>query len=288
MTKPMPLIERADSQVAALLLTRCISRRVAYLIRTTPLHLLPRDTWSQWGRDLLITLLTSCDIRMPTCRTEQARVWEQASLPTSLGGIGITDPLIEGVYGSSVDGLASALACPLAGSWTVPLAGRLAGSLPCFLADPLAILPASLLARWCNGEEEEKGGGWGVNGASVPLQPRLPIPPLPPPTAPVEAVRSKWRGGGKRAGAGAYAPVVGRVLARGVRAPAAGRALVRGVRALAAGCALARGARSYCRSRAGWQCGRATSAELEGGARATSAGRALACGSCHRACCRAR
>ncbi|CAI7901691.1 unnamed protein product [Closterium sp. NIES-53] len=99
MARPLPLIERADPQVAALLLTRCISRRVAYLIRTTLLHLLPRATWSQWSRDLLITLLTSCDIHAPTCGAEQKRIWEQASLPTSLGGIGITDLLTEGIYG---------------------------------------------------------------------------------------------------------------------------------------------------------------------------------------------
>ncbi|CAI7774250.1 unnamed protein product [Closterium sp. NIES-54] len=97
MSKPLPLLERADPQVAAL--TRCISRQVAYLTRTTPLHLLPRDRWSHWGRDLLATLLTSCDIRFPTCRTEQLPVWEQASLPPSLGGLGITDPLVEGIYG---------------------------------------------------------------------------------------------------------------------------------------------------------------------------------------------
>ncbi|CAI7858804.1 unnamed protein product [Closterium sp. NIES-53] len=99
MSKPLHLLERADPQVAALLLTRCISRRVAYLTRTTPLHLLPRDRWSHWGRDLLATLLTLCDIRFPTCRTEQLRVWEQASLPPSLGGLGIMDPLVEGIYG---------------------------------------------------------------------------------------------------------------------------------------------------------------------------------------------
>ncbi|CAI7851947.1 unnamed protein product, partial [Closterium sp. NIES-53] len=100
MTKPLHLLERTDPQVASLLLTRCISRRVAYLTRTTPpLHLLPRDIWGQWGRGLLIALLVSCDIRVPTCETEQARVWAQASLPPSLGGIGLTDPLVEGVYG---------------------------------------------------------------------------------------------------------------------------------------------------------------------------------------------
>ncbi|CAI7761745.1 unnamed protein product, partial [Closterium sp. NIES-54] len=73
MAKPLHLLERTDPQVASLLLTRCISRRVAYLTRTTPLHLLPRDFWGQWGRGLLIALLVSCDIRVPTCETEQAR-----------------------------------------------------------------------------------------------------------------------------------------------------------------------------------------------------------------------
>ncbi|CAI7799069.1 unnamed protein product [Closterium sp. NIES-54] len=88
MAKPLRLIEQTDPQVAALLITRCISRRVAYLTRTTPLNLLPRDRWSQWGMDLLTTLLIACDIRTPTCRTEQTRIWEQASLPPSLGGLG--------------------------------------------------------------------------------------------------------------------------------------------------------------------------------------------------------
>ncbi|CAI7852808.1 unnamed protein product [Closterium sp. NIES-54] len=70
MAKPLPLLERADPQVASLLLTRCISRRVAYITRTTPLNLLSRNTWSQWGSDLLATLLTSCGIRVPSCNTE--------------------------------------------------------------------------------------------------------------------------------------------------------------------------------------------------------------------------
>ncbi|CAI7806019.1 unnamed protein product, partial [Closterium sp. NIES-53] len=99
MAKPLPLLERADPQVSSLLLTRCISRRVAYITRTTPLNLLSRNTWSQWGRDLLATLLTSCGIRVPSCSTEHSRVWAQASLPPSLGGIGLTDPLVEGVHG---------------------------------------------------------------------------------------------------------------------------------------------------------------------------------------------
>ncbi|CAI7819019.1 unnamed protein product [Closterium sp. NIES-53] len=59
MTRLLPLIERLDPQIASLLLTRCICRRVGYLIRTTPLHLLNHDTWSQWGMDLLATLLTA-------------------------------------------------------------------------------------------------------------------------------------------------------------------------------------------------------------------------------------
>ncbi|CAI7799101.1 unnamed protein product [Closterium sp. NIES-53] len=98
MAKPLPLLEKADPQVASLLLTR-----------TTPLQLLPRDTWSQWGMDLLTTLLTACGIRVPTHRAEQSRVWAQASLPPSLGGIGITDPLIEGVYGYTASFIQAAL-----------------------------------------------------------------------------------------------------------------------------------------------------------------------------------
>ncbi|CAI7881065.1 unnamed protein product [Closterium sp. NIES-53] len=43
MAKLLPLLERTDPQVASLLLTRCISRRVAYLTCTTPLNLLARD-----------------------------------------------------------------------------------------------------------------------------------------------------------------------------------------------------------------------------------------------------
>ncbi|CAI7805706.1 unnamed protein product [Closterium sp. NIES-54] len=50
MAKPLPLLERADPQVASLLLTRCISMRIAYLTRTTPLNLLSRNTCSQLGQ----------------------------------------------------------------------------------------------------------------------------------------------------------------------------------------------------------------------------------------------
>ncbi|CAI7808848.1 unnamed protein product [Closterium sp. NIES-53] len=70
MTRPLPLIKRLDPQIASLLLTRCIYRRVGYLIRTTTLNLLNHDTWSQWGMDLLATLLTACGIRFPADSTE--------------------------------------------------------------------------------------------------------------------------------------------------------------------------------------------------------------------------
>ncbi|CAI7844138.1 unnamed protein product, partial [Closterium sp. NIES-54] len=99
MAKLLPLLERTDPQVASLLLTRCISRRVAYLTCTTPLNLLACDKWSQWGRDLLVTLLTACGIRVPTSQAEQTRVWAQATVPPSLGGTGLTDPIVGGVHG---------------------------------------------------------------------------------------------------------------------------------------------------------------------------------------------
>ncbi|CAI7805694.1 unnamed protein product [Closterium sp. NIES-54] len=46
MAKPLPLLERMDPQTSSLLLTRCISRRIAYLTRTTPLNFLPDGKWS--------------------------------------------------------------------------------------------------------------------------------------------------------------------------------------------------------------------------------------------------
>ncbi|CAI5533605.1 unnamed protein product [Closterium sp. Naga37s-1] len=98
MGAPLGLIERMEPQLAGLLLSRCISRRVSYLARTTPLPFLPKEEWSEWGRRLLETLLTACGINHPRGDEETSRTWAQASLPISLGGLGLTDPSVEGSY----------------------------------------------------------------------------------------------------------------------------------------------------------------------------------------------
>ncbi|CAI7748393.1 unnamed protein product [Closterium sp. NIES-54] len=98
MGAPLGLIERMEPQLAGLLLSRCISRRVSYLARTTPLPFLPKEEWSEWGRLLLETLLTACGINHPRGDEETSHTWAQASLPISLGGLGLTDPFVEGSY----------------------------------------------------------------------------------------------------------------------------------------------------------------------------------------------
>ncbi|CAI5504971.1 unnamed protein product [Closterium sp. Naga37s-1] len=96
---PLPLIARMEPQLASLLLSRCISRRIAYVARTTPLSALPVEEWSDWGKKLFETLLTACGIRHPRGEAEISRTWAQASLPISLGGLGLTDPSVEGRVG---------------------------------------------------------------------------------------------------------------------------------------------------------------------------------------------
>ncbi|CAI7814381.1 unnamed protein product [Closterium sp. NIES-54] len=98
MGAPLGSIERMEPQLAGLLLSRCISRRVSYLARTTPLPFLPKEEWSDWGRRLLETLLTACGINHPRGDAETSRTWAQASLPVLLGGLGLTDPSVEGCY----------------------------------------------------------------------------------------------------------------------------------------------------------------------------------------------
>ncbi|CAI7833372.1 unnamed protein product [Closterium sp. NIES-53] len=78
---PLPLIARMEPQLASLLLTRCISRRVSYMARTTPLSPLLVEEWSDWGKRLFETLLTTCGIGHPQGEAEITRTWAQASLP---------------------------------------------------------------------------------------------------------------------------------------------------------------------------------------------------------------
>ncbi|CAI7927971.1 unnamed protein product [Closterium sp. NIES-54] len=98
MTTPLSQIADLEPQAASLLLTRSISRRMSYLARTNPLTLLPEEEWSQWGQKLLHTLLDACGVRHPRGDAEEQRVWGQASLPPSLGGLGLADPSVEGRY----------------------------------------------------------------------------------------------------------------------------------------------------------------------------------------------
>ncbi|CAI7851510.1 unnamed protein product [Closterium sp. NIES-54] len=99
MGAPLPLITRMEPQLASLLLTRCISRRVSYMARTTPLSPLLVEEWSNWGKRLFETLLTACGIGHPRGEAEITRTWAQASLPISLGGLGLADPSVEGRVG---------------------------------------------------------------------------------------------------------------------------------------------------------------------------------------------
>ncbi|CAI7840934.1 unnamed protein product [Closterium sp. NIES-53] len=99
MGSPLPLIARMELQLASLLLTRCISRRVSYMARTTPLSPLLVEEWLDWGKRLFEMLLTACGIGHPRGEAEITRTWAQASLPISLGGLGLADPSVEGRVG---------------------------------------------------------------------------------------------------------------------------------------------------------------------------------------------
>ncbi|CAI7775507.1 unnamed protein product [Closterium sp. NIES-53] len=75
MGAPLGLIERMEPQLAGVLLSRCISRRVSYLACTTPLPFLPKEEWSDWGRRLLETILTACGINHPCGDVETSCTW---------------------------------------------------------------------------------------------------------------------------------------------------------------------------------------------------------------------
>ncbi|CAI5493593.1 unnamed protein product [Closterium sp. Naga37s-1] len=107
-SSPLPLVGRMDPQLSYLLLTRCISRRASFLARTTPLALLPTAEWSAWGERLLHTLLAAAQISEPRAPAEKERIWNQASLPTTIGGLGLTDPSTEGSYAYLASAVATA------------------------------------------------------------------------------------------------------------------------------------------------------------------------------------
>ncbi|CAI5537678.1 unnamed protein product [Closterium sp. Naga37s-1] len=96
--EPLPLLAQMDPQLSLLLLTRRVSRRASFLARTTPLEVLPDAEWSAWGEQLLLTFLEAAHIVTPRSEAERRRIWRQAALPVTLGGLGITDPAVEGSY----------------------------------------------------------------------------------------------------------------------------------------------------------------------------------------------
>ncbi|CAI7848965.1 unnamed protein product [Closterium sp. NIES-54] len=69
----LPLLSQMDPQLCLLLLTRC-------------------------GEELLHTYLAAAHTKIPRDRAERGRIWQQAALPASLGGLGITNPVVEGGF----------------------------------------------------------------------------------------------------------------------------------------------------------------------------------------------
>ncbi|CAI7805238.1 unnamed protein product, partial [Closterium sp. NIES-53] len=97
-TELLPLLSQMDPQLCLLLLTRCVSRRASFLVRATPLEALPLGEWSTWGEELLHTYLAAAHTKIPRNRAERDKIWQQAALPASLGGLGITNPAVEGGF----------------------------------------------------------------------------------------------------------------------------------------------------------------------------------------------
>ncbi|CAI7864476.1 unnamed protein product [Closterium sp. NIES-54] len=139
---PLPLLAQMDPQLSLLLLTRCVSRRASFLARTTPLEALPEAEWSAWGEQLLHTFLVSAHIMSPRSARERRRIWRQAALPVTLGGLGITDPAVKSSYAY----LASVIsAAHLLHSLEDSLHPAIAALLP--LLDPTHGSPHALPAR---------------------------------------------------------------------------------------------------------------------------------------------
>ncbi|CAI5986651.1 unnamed protein product [Closterium sp. NIES-65] len=92
---PVPLIAQLHPLHALLLLSRSISRRISYLLRTTPSETLDRDEWRAWGESLVGASLAAAMLRIPTTELERSLLWRQATLPVRLGGLGIVDPISE-------------------------------------------------------------------------------------------------------------------------------------------------------------------------------------------------
>ncbi|CAI7859391.1 unnamed protein product [Closterium sp. NIES-54] len=164
--EPLPLLAQMDPQLCLLLLTRCVSRRASFLARTTPLEVLPIAEWSAWGERLLHAFLEAAHIVAPRS-DERRRIWQQATLPVTLGGSGITDPAVEGSYAylasvigaahllhSLADSLHPAIAALLPLMDSVPDS---AAALPSRLAATEAALPPEAVEALQAGKSDPKG-----------------------------------------------------------------------------------------------------------------------------------
>ncbi|CAI7890127.1 unnamed protein product, partial [Closterium sp. NIES-54] len=96
--EPLTLLSQMDPQLCLLLLTRCVSCRASFLVRATLPEALPLGEWSSLGEELLHTYLAAAHTRITRDRAERDRIWHQAALPSSLGGLSITNPAVEGRY----------------------------------------------------------------------------------------------------------------------------------------------------------------------------------------------
>ncbi|CAI5513981.1 unnamed protein product [Closterium sp. Naga37s-1] len=92
---PLGSLASIHPQHALLLLSRCISRRIGYILRTTPADVLPLSEWHAWCSELLNTALTAASIQPPRREAEINFLLRQANLPVALGGLGLTDPTTE-------------------------------------------------------------------------------------------------------------------------------------------------------------------------------------------------
>ncbi|CAI5997911.1 unnamed protein product [Closterium sp. NIES-65] len=90
---PLPLVSQLNPQHAMLIISRSISRRISYMLRTTPATTLGAEEWRDWSEALVGSALTAAKLRIPNSELEQSLLWRQATLPIRLGGLGIIDPV---------------------------------------------------------------------------------------------------------------------------------------------------------------------------------------------------
>ncbi|CAI5462459.1 unnamed protein product [Closterium sp. Yama58-4] len=92
---PLLLISQLHPQHALLMVSRSISRRISYLLRTAPASTLSTREWREWSEALLGSALTAAKLRIPTSELERSLLWRQGMLPIRMGGLGVIDPTSE-------------------------------------------------------------------------------------------------------------------------------------------------------------------------------------------------